>query len=461
MTEVRHVAVIDVGKTNAKLALVDLRTRREVDVRETPNVVLDSAPYPHHDIEGLWAFLLESLREVAGAHGVDAVTATTHGAAAVLVDAAGVPVVPMLDYEHDGPDELAEAYDALRPDFARSGSPRLPHGFNLGAQLHWLLETRPRLRDHLAYIVTYPQYWVGRLTGAWHTEVTSLGCHTDLWLPREGRLSGLADRLGLAGQMAPVRKAGDLVGTLLPAAAQQTGLPRSTPVYCGIHDSNASLYPHLLGRRGPFSVLSTGTWVITMAIGGTSRELDPTRDTLMNVNAYGDPVPSARFMGGREFEMLTRGAVVVPSEADIAAVLSRGVTLSPAVVSTCGPFQGRAAAWSEAEGALSDGERAVVASFYLAMMALTCQELTGAEGPIITEGPFARNTPFLDLLAAASGRQVLAATSSATGTSIGAALLAASETRTAADHATHPSPPSAYREDLVRYARRWRELAGI
>jgi sugar (pentulose or hexulose) kinase len=459
MAGARTVAVIDIGKTNAKLALVDLVELRELDVYETPNTVLPGEPFPHHDTETLWRFLIDALGRVQARHGVDAITATTHGAAAVLVDESGKMVVPMLDYEHDGPDELADEYDALRPDFALSGSPRLPHGFNLGAQLHWLLSTRHDLSHHLAFVVTYPQYWVGRLTGTWCTEATSLGCHTDLWLPSEGRFSDLVDKLGLKRKMAPVRRAGDLIGPVLPAVARETGLSRSTPVYCGIHDSNASLYPHLLERSGPFSVLSTGTWVITMAVGGNPRELDPTRDTLMNVNAFGDPVPSARFMGGREFEMLTHGVAVTPTEEDIAAVLERGAMLSPAVLPTSGPFQGRQAEWSLPEALLSDGERSAVVSFYLAMMALTCLELTGADGPILTEGPFARNMLFLDLVAAASRRPVMASTGSVTGTSIGAALLAADDAQAVGNHDLHPSPQGTYRDDLLRYAEGWRALA--
>jgi hypothetical protein len=37
-----------------------------------------------------------------------------------------------------------------------------------------------------------------------------------------------------------------------------------------------------------------------MAVGGWAVKLGPARDTLIDVNAFGDPVPSARFMGGRE-----------------------------------------------------------------------------------------------------------------------------------------------------------------
>ena len=47
---VRHVAVIDIGKTNAKVALVDLETQTEIALRRTPNTVLRDGPYPHYDI---------------------------------------------------------------------------------------------------------------------------------------------------------------------------------------------------------------------------------------------------------------------------------------------------------------------------------------------------------------------------------------------------------------------------
>ena len=56
-----------------------------------------------------------------------------------------------------------------------------------------------------------------------------------------------------------------------------------------------------------FPVVSTGTWVIAMTVGGDKVALDPSRDTLVNVNGLGEPVPSARFMGGREYEIIRAG----------------------------------------------------------------------------------------------------------------------------------------------------------
>jgi sugar (pentulose or hexulose) kinase len=290
----------------------------------------------------------------------------------------------------------------------------------VGAQLHWLLQTQTGLEARLAHVLTYPQYWGYRLTGEMATDVTSLGCHTDLWNPWEKRFSGLVDRLGLAGRIAPARRSAEVIGRLRPDLALQTGLPADTPVTVGIHDSNASLYPYVLGRDVPFAVVSTGTWVVAMAVGGDSVALDPARDVLVNVNALGDAVPSARFMGGREFELIRAGSEAKPTEADRAAVLAEGAMILPAVEPASGPFPGRKMRWmAEPQSA---GPRMVALSWYLALMTDTCLRLIGARGATIIEGPFARNPDYLAMLAVLRPEGVEIA-ASATGTSAGAALL--------------------------------------
>lgn len=422
MTTPRHIAVIDIGKTNAKLALVDLETLTELAVVTRPNTVQSGPPWPHFDVQGHWAFLIKALGDFHRTHRVDAISVTTHGASIVLLDKNGELAAPILDYEHPAPSEGSDEYDALRPAFGMTGSPRLAGGLNVGAQLHWQFKTDPNLRDRTAHVVTYPQYWGHRLTGALATDVTSIGCHTDLWLPHEGRFSDLPEKLGIIDKIAPVRKSTDILGTVLPEIARDTGLNPDTPVSVGIHDSNASLYPHILTQGGAFSVVSSGTWVVVMTVGGQGGDLDPQRDTLVNVDARGNAVPSARFMGGREYEVILDGQPARPSQEDVQDVLTRPVMLLPAVEPATGPFQGRAMQWIGQEPELGSGRRAAALSFYLAMMTDTCLRLTGATGPMIVEGPFARNPEFMGMLAAATGRPVLHS-QSATGTSIGAALL--------------------------------------
>lgn len=423
MSSATHIAVIDIGKTNAKLAIVDPQNWHELAVRTTANHVLPGLPYPHFDIDAIWTFLLDAMRELNTQFPIACISITAHGACGVLLDENGDLAMPVLDYEHDGPESVYDAYDALRPDFSESGSPKNAVGLNLGAQFFWQMQAFPDLAMNVRHMLTYPQYWAYRLTGVMATEATSLGCHTDLWNPWAGTYSSMVETLNWTSLMAPVRKAMDVLGPVHDHLADQIGLSRAVPVHCGIHDSNASLFPHLLQRRAPFSAVSTGTWVICMVVGGKSIDPDPARDTLVNVNAFGAPVPSSRFMGGREFDLLMKGRSAGASEEAVSRVLGKEFMLFPSVENQTGPFQGRSPIWTVEPETLKDDEYYVVVSFYLALVTNICLDLCGADGPVIVEGPFTRNNLYLAMLQSACGRQVIRSEMSATGTSVGAAML--------------------------------------
>jgi sugar (pentulose or hexulose) kinase len=419
----KHVAVIDIGKTNAKVVVVDAMSGREIAVRKTANTVLTGAPYPHFDIDGLWSFIIASLRDFVTEPGFDALSITTHGASGVLLHERGELALPVLDYEHLYPQNVQDAYAALRPDFAETSSPALSGGLNWGAQLHFQKRQFPEAFARVETILTYPQYWAYRLSGVAANEATSLGCHTDLWLPFEASYSPLAERLGIRALMAPVRSAFDALGPIRPEIAGELGLTKPVPVYCGIHDSNASLLPHLIGFGSPCTVVSTGTWVISFAVGAKPPHLDATRDTLVNVDANGSPVPSARYMGGREWDQLTRDLPSTTAEEEqhaLRAVIGRGVMLLPSVVQETGPFPSGVSRWVEEPA--SPAERRVAASLYEALMTMTCLDLLASAGPIIVEGPFAANPIYLAALHTLTNRAVHASEAT-TGTAIGAALL--------------------------------------
>ncbi len=450
MSDYRHIAVLDIGKTNAKVVVLDSATGAEIAVRKQPNAVIRDGLYPHYDIEALWRFALAALKVFASEPGFDAISITTHGAAAVLLGADGKLAMPVIDYEHEYPQDIREAYDALRPPFAETFSPRLSMGLNIGAQLHYQKTAFPEEFAKAAVILTYAQYWSARLTGVAANETTSLGCHTDLWNPKTGAYSSLVDTLAIRDRMAPIRSAFDALGPILPEIAEEIGV--SVPVYCGIHDSNASLLPHLVGRKSPFAVVSTGTWVINFGVGGDLDHLDATRDALANVDAYGRAVPSSRFMGGREFEMLSAEIGQVgdaAARAVINDVVARGIMLLPNVAPGSGPFPGKVSRWIGAESA-SREQRFAAACLYLALMTEACLGLIGAKGPIIVEGPFALNETYLSLLAAITGRDTMALPGS-TGTSQGAALLAGIKPVSGVEKHVPPRPIPG----LPDYRKRW------
>jgi hypothetical protein len=51
-------------------------------------------------------------------------------------------------------------------------------------------------------------------------------------------------------------------------------------------------------EREAFTVVSSGTWTIVMANRGDLRRLRERRDMLANVNVFGAPIATARYMGG-------------------------------------------------------------------------------------------------------------------------------------------------------------------
>ena len=455
----RHIAVLDVGKSNAKLVLFDLQASQEIAARTMPNDVRKDGPYPHFKVDRIFDFAMDSLAELARHAPIDAVSITTHGASAALLGADGL-ALPVLDYEHDGPNQVAESYDRVRPSFAETFSPRLPNGLNLGAQLFWQAQSFPDQFARVERIVTYPQYWAWRFTGVAATEVTSLGCHTDLWNPRDRRMSTLVARLGWDRLMAPVRFAFDALGPIQGEIARRVGLAPDARVYCGLHDSNASLLPHLLDRRPPFTVVSTGTWVIVLGVGGGLDGLDAARDTLANVDTFGRPVPSARFMGGREYDLLTAGAKGEADSADVFSVLERQVMMLPPILPGSGPYPRARGGWANAERPRGTGETIAAATLYLALMTEMCLRLAGAEGPIVIEGPMAQNRLYWQVLAALTGRAVYPMAGT-TGTSGGAALLVRGAPVLSMDLTSNSTPVPAFADEahLRRYAATWKRLS--
>ncbi len=451
------IVVVDIGKSNAKLALVDPTSRAVTAVRTTANTVRTDGPYPHFDVDILWQWLLDGLAAFTRDGEIATISVTTHGACFALV-AGDRLALPILDYEHDGPEAVHDAYRAACGDFAETLSPDLPNGLNAGRQLYWLSRTFPDAFARTEAILPYPQYWVWRLTGRRAAEVTSLGCHTDLWAPRAATYSHFAVSEGWDRLFPPLVKAWDSVGTITPEVATRTGIAADCRVVAGIHDSNASLLPHLLTRSVPFAVLSTGTWAIVLAPGSSIGKLDPARDCLANVDALGRPVPSARFMAGREFGILTGDSNAEPNDGDVARVVTGEIMALPSFAPGTGPFGRMTGHWTFDPANLAPGERVAAASLYAAMVAETCLALAGAEGPVIVEGPFARNQLFLAALAQRIPRPVLVEPD-ATGTVDGATLLAFGPGARTPTKEAPPATPLAI--DLGAYAETWQRLATL
>jgi L-fuculokinase len=425
------VAVLDIGKTNAKLVVGDPRSGEQIWSRAQFNRPLVGAPYLAIDAAAIESFVLAALRDAARRVEIGVIVPVAHGACAALVTREGL-ALPVMDYEEPTLEEVGEAYRALRDPFADTGSAFLPFGLNLGRQLYFLETRFPAQFQAARHLLLWPQYWAWRLCGALAGEVTAIGCHTDLWRPFSASFSALAERRGWARLIPPLTPAGAVIGTVTRAVATQTGLDPSTAVLAGIHDSNASFLRHRLGHppAEAFVVVSSGTWTVILAAGGAEC-LDETRDCLVNVDALGAPIPTARFMGGREYAAIAGEDAPTPTFENLEMVLSAGAVAWPCFAAAGGPFQGRVGRLEGTDG-IDRPSRTALASLYCALVADFSLDLLGSCGPIIVEGPFADNPLFGSLLAAFRPTQPVSLSQDRAGTVGGALALAAP------DHVSSP-----------------------
>jgi L-fuculokinase len=417
----RAVAVFDVGKSNVRLSAVN-DYGVALATLERQNTVDNSPPYPHFNADALYGWVLDGLATLARDFDIHSVVPVTHGACAALVETDGL-VLPIMDYEFRGVSDVDSEYDAIARDFAHTASPKLPAGLNLGRQLFWQQRQFPREFSR-ATIVPYPQYWAARLSGVRAWEPTSLGCHTDLWDPRRGDFSTFAKEMGWDSRFGRRASAWTPLGSPLPEVAARTGLSSECKILTGIHDSNASYLAHRASREQTFCVVSTGTWIVAMAHASPLQVLREELDTLANVDAFGEPVPTARFMGGREYVAICGADAVLtqPSVGDLEDVLESSALAVPSFADQGGPFRAQV---GEILGDVPDAprHRAALAAMYCALMTDYCLTMLEARGDIILEGRLASNDTFASALAALREPQPVYRSPDETGTLRGAAAL--------------------------------------
>jgi L-fuculokinase len=448
------IAIMDIGKTNTKVTLV--ADGRVIEQRRRHSKSHPAPPYLQLANDVIWDWALEQLADLARQVDITDIVPVAHGASVAAIDDAGL-VLPMLDYELDIPDFDAE-YDRIARNFAATGSPRLPCGHNTGRQLFWLQRKFPERFARTKAIVGYAQYWSFLLSGVAASELTALGCHTDLWQPRAADFSPLVDKAGWRKLMPPLRGAGDVLGPIKPEIAVRTGLSPNCRVRCGIHDSNATFLRWRLRMQEPFTVASSGTWIILLTAGGTLPANGEHLDCLGNVDALGNLVASARFMGGREYEIIKGDAAddPEPPAQRLAALAASPCFALPAFSDQGGPFAGTRGRFVDANG--NDAipwRRATLAALYAALMTDLALDLVSARGPILLEGPFAANEAYIAALAALRPIGEIRPSLDAHGTSLGAAMLVDPDMRV-----EMPAPITPPALDLGFYRARWRTFAG-
>ncbi|HEY2677629.1 MAG TPA: hypothetical protein VGI65_11730 [Steroidobacteraceae bacterium] len=457
----RATVIVDIGKTLTKASLWT-ESGGLIERRSRPNAQVDAGDFLALDAVGIETWLESTLRELARIERIAHIFPVAHGAAAALIRDAELKLAPV-DYEHAIPASIHRDYDASREPFALTGSPALPDGLNLGTQLHFLEQLYPDLWAGDPTVLPWPQYWSWRLSGQPSSEVTSLGCHTDLWYPAAAGFSRLAIERRWAARFAPLNRADRMVGTISKEWMARSGLPGDVKVWCGLHDSNAALIAASThAQHADFTVLSTGTWFVAMRSCASHVEassLPPERDCLINVDIDGNPVPSARFMGGREIDLLlgsdarhvdlNRDAHAQMAAAQ--AVLANSAMVLPSWVAGTGPFGKSRGRWLSMPA--DPVERAAAVYLYAALVTDAALDLIGAKDCLIIEGRFAAAQLLVAALAALRPEMAVYAAPAEHNVALGALKLISPS--------FSPTQPLARARalplSLEAYRRRWRE----
>ena len=401
------ILIFDVGKTHSKASVVDLSTGIVKKSNQLTNIQTDTSEYQIIDVENIWRWFLEQISELNVSFPIKQITVTTHGAAAVVITD-NKTLFPVIDYEAEIYDQVNNQYNEIRPDYSETGSLNLPQGLNLGRQLFYLQKTYPSLWDSAQLILMLPQYFCWKLSGIAATEISFLGCHTDLWDVHNSQYSSLVEQCNWQSLFPTIKKAGDQLGTVLSTIATQTGLRDDTVILNGIHDSNASLVPYLQTNHDNLNVISTGTWAVFHAIKKENQPLTSSRKIMHSIDYKNNPVSSMRFMGGREWKEIQNNSTNNGSLKDIEHVIASQCYAYPALSSA---------------KKLTPHQLSALATLYLALMSRYCLDQLDCSGDIIVEGSFTNNIKYLQLLQLLSPKQKVLYSLDPAGTTFGASRL--------------------------------------
>ena len=167
-----------------------------------------------------------------------------------------------------------------------------------------------------------------------------MGAHSDLWNPARARLVH-ACRRAWAGSRRWRRSAPPSTGSapFVRSSHSASASSRTFRSICGLHDSSASLLPHLKARKPPFTVVSTGTWVILFAVGGDIRKArSAPRHAGECQRLRSSRSPAAASWAAANSISSPAGNLAAPGEADIDRVLTQDVMALPTFVDGVGPF---------------------------------------------------------------------------------------------------------------------------
>ena len=405
--------VLDIGKTNVKLTFVDSFNNKTIKFFKTKQKNIYRHGIKILNSNSIFEWALKKITYIGRKHNLDKFVCTAHGTSIALISYDDKELLACTDYEYKF-DKLFNNYKKIAPKFSESFSPFLENGLNIGQQIYYLYKRKQKLIKETKYILNYPQYIVWKLTSSFSSEISYVGCHTHLWDFKRNKLSSFVKKIKLEKKFPQIRKAWDTIGR------KQIG-KSNLKIINGIHDSNASYLYFKNSDIKNFTLVSTGTWYIIFNQKTPLKNLNPSLDMLANIDVFGKPVPTMRFMGGREYDHLMGVFKISNKTRAIKNFSFHDYLIYPSYASG-GGFSINKINIGFYEG-LNKGQIYYLICLYISFVINFCLNQMKSSNTIILDGPITKNITIMKILSSLRKKQIVLKNKREIGTTLGATNL--------------------------------------
>jgi len=188
--------------------------------------------------------------------------------------------------------------------------------------------------------------------------------------------------------------------------------------------------------------------------------LNSARDTLVNIDAEGSPLVTARYMGGREFglicERFNTDIATTFIDDDIKNIIDSNTLILPSFCQGTGPYPDKRGDIVFQNGALEINGKAA-ATVYSALMVTDILKNLNPESKsdILVEGSFASNSVLCGLIASLNPDRKIRIQNRGNGVTEGCFLIP--HWHSGFQQANNPEVTPYVSENLIEYAKRWSE----
>jgi len=261
---VTSFAAVDLGASSGRVVLghVDAQRLEIEEIHRFANVPVSVSGTLRWDVLGLFREMLAGVSAAARQAELTSIGIDSWAIDYGLLDAAGSLLGNPVHYRDPRTDGVVEQVLAVvSPEelYATTGIQLMP----INTLFQLVAEQRSPSFALARTLLLLPDLFGYWLTGNSGAELTNAST-TQLLDIRSGRWAiELATRLGLdPAMLPPLRRPGDMVGSVLPAVADQAALPAGVPVVAvGSHDT-ASAVVAVPAESDRFAYISCGTWAL-------------------------------------------------------------------------------------------------------------------------------------------------------------------------------------------------------